>query len=254
LFLVGAALLQLLLCSSGSAQSAEQTALARTLFHKGIGFFDKGEWEQASDHLQRSLALRPSSVVAYNLALALEPQQRFVEASELLRSVLRDKKAEDQLRQASKERLDQIVPKIGALTVRLDGDATRVSVMLDSKPLQSEAIGVEVPVDPGSHTVAVLRKDEKVLSRSETVSEGEKREMVLTIPPQEPIQSTDLSLKQKTVAENKNASKASSSSHFRNLRDEEAMDSIFTSGWFWVGAGVVLAAVVTIAVVSDSGN
>jgi tetratricopeptide (TPR) repeat protein len=228
--------------------------LARSLFHKGVAFFDQGEWEQASDHLQRSLALRPSSVVAYNLALALEPQQRLIEASELLRSVVRDTTAEDQLRQASEERLDQMVPKIGALKVRLEGDATGVSVTLDSKPLLPEAIGIEVPVDPGSHTVVVLRKDEKVVSRSETVAEGEKREMVLTIPPQKPVQSADLSPKEATAAENQNASKATPSTYFRDLRDEEAMDSIFTSGWFWVGAGVVLAAVVTIAVVSDSSN
>ena len=34
----------------------------------------------------------------------------------------------------------------------------------------------------------------------------------------------------------------------------ESLGGEFAGGWFWVGAGVVLATAVTIAIVSDSGK
>ncbi|MBN1654097.1 MAG: hypothetical protein JXA30_09995 [Deltaproteobacteria bacterium] len=253
-FLVGVVLITLSICATGQAQTAEQTALARSLFHRGIELYDNGEWQQASDHLRRSLALRQSPVAAYNLALSLQPQQRLIEASELLRQIVRDEQADAQLREASKEILHRIVPKIGALTVRIEGDATGVSFALDSKPLPREAIGVEVPIDPGSHLLAAIRNNDEIASLQETIEEGQKREMLLTLPPKPAVQPLDLSPRKASETKRKQAAKGGTGRYFREIRDEEAVDSIFTSGWFWVAAAVVVGAVVTISLVADSGN
>jgi hypothetical protein len=253
-FLVGGVVVLLFLSSSVSAQTAEQTALARTLFQKGVEFMDKSDWEQASDNLRRSLALHPSSVVAYNLALSLEHQQKFIEASELLRNVTRDQKVDDRLRQASKELFDQLISRIGALTVTLTGDTRNVSVTLDKKPLLPEAIGVEAPVDPGPHRVAVLRANKEVASLEKSVKEGESQTVVLDIPVQKEIKQIDVSPKTAATAGNKGRAIKSRDREFLKLQEEESVNSIFTSGWFWLGAGVVAATIVTVVVVANSSK
>ncbi len=86
--------LQLLLAANvafGQAGAAAQTndpvrvREARALFERGLEFMEAEQWEQAAKRFRQGLEIRPSDVVAYNLASALVHMGRLGEAVGLLR-------------------------------------------------------------------------------------------------------------------------------------------------------------------------
>lgn len=169
----------------GAAQEEEreQTAAARAMFEAGIELADAGDWEAAADRFRRSLALRPSSVVAYNLGMALTHTGELVEATELFRGATRDPEAPDRLREAARRELESLEPRLGRLTVHLHGPTEGVELALDDAPLPLEMVGVAVPADPGDHVLSV-RRGERVVARAEvTVPEGAAAQASLTVPP-----------------------------------------------------------------------
>ena len=74
--------------ASGVKAQANDVALARQLFEQGIAFVDEEDWTQAADRFQRSLELRPSPIVAYNLGSALVELGRLVTREMLLEKVI----------------------------------------------------------------------------------------------------------------------------------------------------------------------
>jgi len=57
--------------SAAAQDDAQQTAIARSLFEEGLAHFDAGELELAVDRFRRSLEIRRSSAVLFNLARAI---------------------------------------------------------------------------------------------------------------------------------------------------------------------------------------
>lgn len=179
-----------LFASSAAAQPAdspERTAAARALFEQGMAAVDAGDWATAADHLRRSLALRASPVVRFNLALALSELGRFVEASEHLRAVQREAPEGSDAARLASERLAAIVPRMGRLRIDLSGPREGAEVRLDGAAVPEPLLGVEQPADPGVRRVTLHRTERgaevELAAREVTVTSGSTARVSLEAPP-----------------------------------------------------------------------
>lgn len=165
--------------AAGQEAGVDRTAVARALFQEGLELLDTEQWEEAADRFQRALALRPSPQIAYNLTTALIPLGHLVRASELLRQVTRDPTVSAEVRQAAETRRQEVIARLARLIVELDGELVGTQVFVDERPLDTAAVGVALPVDPGSHTVSARRGDREVALREIDLDEAEERVVLL---------------------------------------------------------------------------
>ncbi len=174
--------------SVGVAQSGdggvERTAAARALFEEGMHAVDARDWATAADQLGRSLALRPSLVVRFNLALALVELGRFVEAGEHLRTVQREAPEDADVRTLAAERLEQVLARVGRLRIDVSGPLEGREIRLDDVPVPSALLGVAQPANPGPHRVRALRRsDQSELASAEVrVESGALASVALSLP------------------------------------------------------------------------
>ncbi len=168
------------------ASDATSAAAARALFSEGVAATDASDWTLAADRFRAALALRPSSVIALNLAVALGHLGRVVEATELLRGVLLDRAANESVRASAQETLTTLEPRVAWLEVRLQGATDGVTVQVDTMTVPQVLLDSAVPVDPGAHRVAAMREGEIAVSADVELSEGERRPVVLDVPPLPP--------------------------------------------------------------------
>lgn len=159
----------------------EKQAAARAFFSEGLTHLEAERFEEAADRFERALALRPSPEIAYNLSSALIRLGRLLRASELLRQVVADGRASDKVREASRIRLDEVLPRLGQLTIHISGPSDRVTVRLDGEPVDPALLGVAFPVDPGRHEIVAVRGEGEPTERVVTVGEGGGVETTLTL-------------------------------------------------------------------------
>ncbi len=169
----GTFLVAVTIASTAAGQDdAERTALARSLFREGVELSDVGRWDDAADRFRRSLSLRDSPVVAFNLGTALTHTGHLLEASELFRRAARAADSPPPLAQAARAQLEEVQPRLGRLTVEVTGAAESASIELDGEPLPPAVIGVAAPADPGHHVLRAMRDDTEVARAEVDVTEG----------------------------------------------------------------------------------
>ena len=166
-----------------AGDEAERTAASRALFEQGMRAVDARDWETAADRLRRSLELRPSPVVGYNLALALAELGRLVEASEHLRAVQRDSPQGSDAHRLATQRLAEILPRLGRLRIDVTGARRGVEVHLDGSAVPDAVVGVPQPADPGDHRVSLHRDGDEIGASDVTVVAGELATVSLYAPP-----------------------------------------------------------------------
>jgi hypothetical protein len=174
--------LALFVTPRAQAQSAQETALARSLFSEGVTLADKADWAGAADRFGRAYAIKPTSGIAFNYASALIELGRYVEASELLRVVARDGQASEDLRRQSEEKLRFVEPHIAYLSVYVEGDpGPNARVDVDDHEWPRVAWGVASPLDPGSHTVRCVVDGVERSHESIELSPGQRGEVTLKV-------------------------------------------------------------------------
>ena len=185
----------MLACASAAAAQAgdpagddagdevQRTALARSLFREGVELSDGERWAEAADRFRRSLALRDSPIVAFNLGTACMHTGRLVEAAELFRRASRDEDAPERLRAAARQHLGQLEPRLARLTVEVTGPRETVALELDGHAVMAARIGVGAPADPGHHLLRALRDGEEVARAEVDVAERGEATLRLEVPP-----------------------------------------------------------------------
>jgi hypothetical protein len=162
--------------------AAQRSAMARALFSEGLAHAEQAHFERAADLFQRAYALRPAPAIAYNLASALAHMGRFIEATELLEWVVRDVETRPAMRAAAQATIDQLSPRLARAHIVLAGPREGLVLLLDGMPLTFAAVGVEVPIDPGSHRLEAMRGDARVAVREVDVEEGGRAHIDLEVP------------------------------------------------------------------------
>lgn len=163
--------------------STSSTAMARDFFRQGLQHVENEEWELAADRFRRSLRLRRSPVVAFNLGTAYAHLGRLVEAAELFRRAAREGQGE--LVEAARAELADVQPRLGSLTIHVEGPQDGVQLQIDGRPLAAEVLGAPIPADPGTRSLRALRAEEVVAEASVEVTARETAEVTLEIPPPE---------------------------------------------------------------------
>ena len=176
----------------GQAREAERIALARALFREGVAHADAGRFSEAAERFRRAHAIHATPALGYNLAAALARLGEVVEASELLRAVIQHEEAPRPLVEQAQELYDACVARIAQLTIRVTGSMEGVELRIDGSVLDQAAVGVPMPVDPGTHVVDATREGHVIAREESELDDAAREGTVLAIPaaseePLEPV-------------------------------------------------------------------
>lgn len=224
------------------AEADETVEAARSQFRTAVALLKAGEWVGAEEHLRRALALRASSVLRYNLALALSKQGRVAEPSQLLEEALADPGIRPRLRAQCEALLSTVRPSVAQLTFQLEikGTSAGLAFQLDGADVTREQLDRGVSVDPGTHTVRALRGSAEAGEATATVAEGGSARIVLHVAAEVP---TPL-----RAARTIDADPAADITQPRR--------PVYKNPWLWAGAGAaaLVAAVTGVLVAIDRGG
>jgi hypothetical protein len=228
--------------ASESAPSASQIALARRLFVQGVEAAEARRFDDARAAFERSYALSGREVTLLNLAHVLAESGKLVAAVDTYRRFFARADAETQARHGEDARsaLVLLERRLASLTIVVRNLRDDDVVKLDDDTIAHEGLGLEVPVDPGSHEVDVRRGSASCARRTLRLAERERGDVELDAtcpPPPEEV-----------------ARLAAAEAEARAVREREAervAGERSARAWVWVGvgAGVLAAAGVVVAAV-----
>jgi hypothetical protein len=181
-----------LVASSAAAQTSDEATknAARALAEEGERLFDAGDYAGAADRFLRAKRLVPVPTLEVWLARALDKQGKLIEAEERYRAALRAELSPDapdafQKAVADAEReLEQLKRRIPTLKIERRTGVGRVT--LDGKAVPDALLGVERPLNPGTHRI----EGEGAVARSISVAEGGRALVVLqavSVPSAPPV-------------------------------------------------------------------
>jgi hypothetical protein len=172
--------------------TAADVLLARQLGNEGIELANKGECEPAIVKLQRAETLHHAPTLLVKIGECQVKLGKLVDALSTLDRAAREQlgptppKAFVAAQQRAQTLVQEIRPKLGTLRIDASGSRQGVSFRLDGDELKEAAIGLERPIDPGSHVVEATTADGKRFRREVTVKQGAGETVVLELPAQAP--------------------------------------------------------------------
>ena len=181
-----------LLCSSAAqAEDAEMRTAARDLATQGAQAFEAGQYAQASDFFRRAHELVPAPSIALLQARSLAKLGQLLEAIDIYEQTARLKLAEDapeaysQAVETAHNEVEEVRKRLPRLKLTLvgiaQGDVPQVTI--DEKPTPAVLLGVERPVNPGPHQMAVRVGGQLRASRELNTLEGESYQVELDAAP-----------------------------------------------------------------------
>jgi hypothetical protein len=139
------------------AGSPPQASAAELLDSQATSLMQEHRYAEACPKLAESDRIKPGTGVLLRLALCYELSGRTASAWSAFREAAgRARRAGDaSLADLASRRADGLEPRLAKLVVRLppDEDPAQVDVRLDGAPFAQSAFGVDVPIDPGTHTL-----------------------------------------------------------------------------------------------------
>jgi hypothetical protein len=167
---------------------------ARSLAEQGRDVYDKGDYAQAFDLFHRAYTLVSAPTIALYEGRSLAKLGRLVQAQEAYLRAVRTKltpDSPDAFRKAVHEAETEetaLEARIAKVTLVLTGPGARlphVTLTADGEPFGLQLVGVEVPIDPGAHTVVASVPGGSPTQVSFTIAEGsaQRVEVALAEPP-----------------------------------------------------------------------
>jgi hypothetical protein len=190
--------------------TANEAALAREQVRVGVTAAQEGRWQDALDAFRRAYALVPKATTLLNVASAEVRTGKLVSGAESYRKVARAPEGEvtEEQRDAARRALADVEPRIAHLRVMVENPAPGDRVELDGVVLSGAALGADLPVDPGSHEVRLLRAGAEAARTSRSLGEGESATVFLSAP--------------------------------ERAQPSKSHGGIFASPWFWTGVGAIV--------------
>lgn len=181
---IGLAVCALALCWAPAAAqevNGQSRTLARDLAVQGAVAFEQRDFEQALDRFDRAAQLFPAPSISIMQARVLVELGRWIEALDRYQAAAQFKLTPDApqayhraQREAAEEgaRLQQQVPHLEIRVTPADR-APAPEVHLDGKLVPPVLLNVERLVDPGEHSIEVLRAGVSIAAQRLTVVAGE---------------------------------------------------------------------------------
>lgn len=137
--------------------SAQANPIAEQLFHDGQRLLAEGKVHEACEKLSASYGLEAGLGTLLNLAVCHERENKTATAwTEFTEAAGRAEHDGDAQRaQFAHTHADTLAKSMKRAVIRLQGPAADASVKLDGHPLPAAALGVPIPIDPGSHAIEV---------------------------------------------------------------------------------------------------
>jgi hypothetical protein len=178
---------------------APQNSAAELLDAQATTLMQQRRFAEACPKLAESDRIQPGTGVLLRLALCYEQLGRTASAWSAFREAAgRARRAADAaVADLASKRADELEPRLAKLDVRLapGDDPGPVDVRLDGAALASSTLGVDVPVDPGTHTVRASAPGRRSFERTFTVAD---RRATTTIAIELPVDTRGAT--QRTVA------------------------------------------------------
>jgi len=221
--------------SPGNAEpSASQVALARRLFADGVRATEEHRLADAQAAFERSYALSQREVTLLNLAVVLAESGKLVAAVDAYRRFIARADGALEARHGANARtaLAALEARLSNVTITVRSIRATDEVRIDNTVIAHEGLGLELPVDPGTHSVEVRRGRRSCARRAVRVAEGARADVELdaTCPP----------------SAEETARLAAAEAEAQRER-EEAVSA--TSPWVWVGVGAGVLAVAAAIIV-----
>jgi hypothetical protein len=166
----------MLVASPAFAQSAaEGRATARALGVEGQAALDAKDYKRAEELFRRAEALFNAPTLLLGLARASAGEGKFVEAWEAYNRIILDGLTTtaafaDALENAKKE-IGSVEGRRSRVVLNVTGPTTS-HVTLDETPVQNDALGVPIFVNPGTHAVKATADGFDPMSQKFEVAEG----------------------------------------------------------------------------------
>ncbi len=152
--LLAAALLSPLAAHAQQPSAADRTQ-AEALFNEGKKLQKEGKIAEACRKFEGSYRIDPAGGTVLNLGLCHEKEGKIATAwGELKEALASAKKANRKDREKiARERIEAIEPRLPFMVVIADKPIEGLAVTVDGGTIAAEALGAQLPIDPGSHTV-----------------------------------------------------------------------------------------------------
>ena len=155
-----------------SAADDPTTDMARARFKEGVGFYDKGQFEQARASFLQAYALKKHPAVLLNLAWSCLKSGHTLEAEHYFKQFLAEgKDITDKQRADANDGLNQAHAKLGRIDVAA---VAGTEVTVDGDKAGTTPLSDPILVEPGAHTVKFKGPDGATDTDSVTVLAGEK--------------------------------------------------------------------------------
>lgn len=130
---------------------------ARSLFERGVNFYNSGQFEQALDSFQRAYSLRPNAAVRVNIANCYDRMNRPVEAIFNFERFLAEAEGNTEQRRSVEAAIKKLRRKVCELTIQVTPDGA--SIQIDSTQTRHAPILNPIPLTAGKHTIEVTHSD-----------------------------------------------------------------------------------------------
>ncbi len=157
---------------------------ADALNQQGIQAAQSKDWELARKRFEESYALDPRPLTLFNLAAAQEHTDKLVAARNSYTTFL-DKSPpgkNEKFRKLAKAAIASLDAQIPTVHVVVNGLVGGDSVEVDGHAMNAAELSTPIALDPGDHTLVVLRHDESIVRKSVITAAGARDEVVLTVP------------------------------------------------------------------------
>jgi hypothetical protein len=177
--------------ATARAESPAELKKARAQFQRGIELEQAGNWSEAIQQFREVGSIRMTPQVRFHIAYCEEMLGRLVTALGGYELALAeaDKVGPDFKTEVDTAitRLRERIPK---LVIERGAGAEAASVQLDGVDLGGNSVGVEIPMDPGPHTVAATAPGYTPFSATAELKEREVTRVTLELQP-EPVPPPD---------------------------------------------------------------
>ncbi|MBN1607179.1 MAG: PEGA domain-containing protein [Polyangiaceae bacterium] len=167
--------------------AAADAVTAEALFQQGREAMQDQDYETACARFAESNRLDTAAGTLMNLATCEEKLGRVASAWQHWREAIDLLPADDNRIGFARQRLTELKPRLPGLTLVPPPDAPPEMVVLrDGVELGEAGLGVELPVDPGSHEIVVRAKGYEDWSTEFSLAERETQTIALEVGPEAP--------------------------------------------------------------------
>lgn len=184
------------LCASAAhAEDAETRTVARDLATQGAQAFDAGHYADAADFFRRAHELVQAPSIALLEARSLAKLGRLLEAIDIFEQTAHFKLSDDspeayaqavEAANTESEEVRKRMPHLKVTLVAVSSHEEAPQVTMDDKPTPPALLGVERPVDPGQHRIAVRVAGQVRAVRELSLLESESYQVELDVSPPKP--------------------------------------------------------------------